>query len=326
MANNILIDQGSTTTLGTDDCAGTHISLVKLVNSTEDSTTRTGVAGDPLHVQGTITANLSATDNAVLDAIEADTTSIDTKASTIIGHVDGIEALLTTIDTDTGAIVGHVDGIEGLLTTIDTDTGAIVGHVDGIETLLGTIDADTSSIAGAISGSEMQVDVVTMPGLVGTIADDATTPGSPVMVGGFMKNFDGTTPGIVSAEDDVVRFITDPNRRQYVNTVHPQFWSYHSDGSSALTDASVQGAPASGYAIFVTDIIFSIGAATACNIFFEEGSTKVLGPYYLEAIAGRGLVLKFTTPKQITAATALTVTTSAAIAQGLDVMGFIAKV
>ncbi len=275
MANNILIDQGSTTTLGTDDCAGTHISLCKLVDATEDSTTRTGVAANPLQVS--------------LANHGANATAVKVDGSAVTQPVSGTVA------------------VTGVATAANQST--MLGYLDGVEGLLTTVDADTSVLAAALA-----------------VADDGTTPPNPLMVGGFMKNFDGTTPGIVSAEDDVVRFITDPNRRQYVNTVHPQFWSYHSDGSSALTDASVQGAPASGYSIFVTDIIFSIGAATACNIFFEEGSTKVLGPYYLEAIAGRGLVLKFTTPKQITAATALTVTTSAAIAQGLDVMGFIAKV
>ena len=46
-------------------------------------------------ISGTITANLSATDNAVLDDIAADTESIK-------GYTDGIETVLGTIDTDTG--------------------------------------------------------------------------------------------------------------------------------------------------------------------------------------------------------------------------------
>lgn len=61
-----------------------------------------GVAsGTVVPVSGTVTAELSATDNAVLDNIDADLT-------TIIGHVDGIEALLGTIDADTGNIATAV--------------------------------------------------------------------------------------------------------------------------------------------------------------------------------------------------------------------------
>ena len=77
--------------------------------------------------------------------------------------------------------------------------------------------------------------------------------------------------------------------------------------------------------LYVTDIVVSTGAATAFNIFFEEGASKVLGPYYLEATAGRGLVLHFRTPKKITANTALTVTTGAAIAHSIDITGIIAQ-
>ena len=75
----------------------------------------------------------------------------------------------------------------------------------------------------------------------------------------------------------------------------------------------------------MTDIVFSSGAATAINLFFEETATKVLGPYYLEAVAGRGCVLRFLTPKKITANTALTLTTSASIAHCVDVTGYTAQ-
>jgi hypothetical protein len=106
--------------------------------------------------------------------------------------------------------------------------------------------------------------------------------------------------------------------------VKTEEWSFHEDSSSALTDTTVKASPGAGLSTYITDIIFSTGAATACNIFFEEGSTTILGPYYLEAVAGRGLAIHFETPVKVTEATALTVTTSAAIAHGLDVLGFTA--
>lgn len=273
-----------------------------------------------------------------------------------------LEATLQSVKTAVEVIDNFISGARGLVT--EDNSAAILAALAGTLTISGTVTANagtnlnTSALAleatlqsvktavelldNAIAGTELQVDIVaplpagannigdvdvlTIPGIVGTIADDATTPGSPVMVGGWMKNFDGSDPGNVSTEDDAVRFITDPNRRQYVNDVHPQYWSYHEDSSNALTDAEVKAAPASGYAIFVTDIVFSTGAVIACNIFFEEGAAKKLGPYYLEAVNGRGLHIQFKTPKQITAATALTVTTSAAIAHSIDITGFIAKV
>lgn len=143
---------------------------------------------------------------------------------------------------------------------------------------------------------------------------------------GTAKNFDGTDPGNTTAEDDPTRVIIDRNRRLYVNTVHPQYWSYHLNTSTAQTDTQIQAAPGANYSIFITDIIFSSGAATAINIFFEEGSTTVLGPFYLEAIAGRGLTINLTTPKQITANTAVTYTTSQSTAQNIDILGYISRV
>ena len=103
-----------------------------------------------------------------------------------------------------------------------------------------------------------------------------------------------------------------------------QYWDYHENSSNALTDATVEGAPGAGQSIYVSSIAVSIGAATALNIFFEEATTTVLGPYYLEAVNGRGSNLRFDPPKKVTANTALTVTTSAALAHGIDITGFLA--
>ncbi len=105
----------------------------------------------------------------------------------------------------------------------------------------------------------------------------------------------------------------------------PGIFSYHKDGSSALTDDTVKTAPGAGLSIYVTDIIISSGSATAMNAFFEEGSTKVLGPFYLEAVDGRGLHIQFITPKKISVDTALTVTTDQAIDHTIDVTGYIGK-
>ena len=102
------------------------------------------------------------------------------------------------------------------------------------------------------------------------------------------------------------------------------YWDYHEASSAALTDALVQATPGGGNALYITDIVFSTGAATAWNIFFEIGTLTVLGPWYLEAIAGRGAALHFTVPKKIGPNGPLTVTTSAAIAHSIDIVGFIA--
>ena len=159
----------------------------------------------------------------------------------------------------------------------------------------------------------------------GTRAHSAAAADSPVALAGVSQDMDDTAPpNQVDAEADVVRLACDRDGAIYTRPFGPRVWSYHENSSAALTDTSVKAAPGAGLSLYVTDIVCSTGAATAMNIFFEEGASTVLGPWYLEAVAGRGLSLHFQTPKKITANTALTVTTSAAIAHSIDVTGFTA--
>jgi hypothetical protein len=109
--------------------------------------------GNAITVDGTVTANLSAIDNAVLDAMVVDLAALETLQTSTNTKLDTLETTLTAIETDQAAI-------ETLLTAANVDHAAN-------EVLLGTIDADTGAIKtaveiidNAISGSEMQVDIV----------------------------------------------------------------------------------------------------------------------------------------------------------------------
>lgn len=155
---------------------------------------------------------------------------------------------------------------------------------------------------------------------VGTVAHGGSDAGNPLKIGG---RADSTFQAAVT-DGQRVDALFDVYGVQRVRNDQPNRWSYHENSSSALTDAVVQAAPGAGLSVYITDIVFSTGAATACNIFLEESTTTILGPYYLEAVAGRGLVTPLVTPHKCTANTAVTVTTSAAIAHGLDIKGFIA--
>ena len=160
----------------------------------------------------------------------------------------------------------------------------------------------------------------------GVIAHDAAVVGNPNLIAGVAQAHDDTAPpNRVDTESDLTRFATDFDGAVFVRPHGAQVWSYHENSSAALTDATVHAAPAAGLSLYVGTIIISTGAATAMNAFLEEGAATVLGPYYLEATAGRGLVIQFNPPKKITPATALTITTSAAIAHSIDITGFTAQ-
>lgn len=268
---------------------------------------------------------LATRDDALsaLTPIEGDNVQLRTDANGALWtHDDALDAALSGSELQVDVVaslpagtnnIGDVD----ILTIAAGDNN--IGNVD-----IASIAAGNNNIGDVDIASGTVTTVTTLTG--GGIAHDSADSGNPHKVGFKAFSPDGTTPGTAVAENDRTDGKADLDGRQFVNTVHPVLWSYHENSSSALTDQEVKADPGDGFSIFITDIVFSTGAATACNIFFEEGSTTILGPYYLEATAGRGLAIHFTTPKKVTASTALTVTTSAAIAHGLDVHGYVSAV
>lgn len=126
-----------------------------------------GDAGGSLTVDGTVTANLSATDNAVLDAIAASVAGTLTVGSHAVTNA-GTFAVQATGTVDLGA----------------TDNAVL----DAIAASLALLD---NSIA---SGNELQVDIVgALPAganaigtvtAVGAAAEDAAASGNPVLIGG----------------------------------------------------------------------------------------------------------------------------------------------
>ena len=235
---------------------------------------------------------------------------------------------------NSGVDIGDVDVLSLPAVVLGAGTAEIGKLAAGVANI-GDVDVLTIAAGDNNIGN---VDIVTMPNVtlaagtntnevVGDVAHDAAAAGNPVMVGGVAQAVDDTAPpNRVSTEADATRIATDFDGAIFAHPHGPQVWSYHDDDVSAVTtDGTVHAAPGAGLALYVTDIVFSIGAATASSIFLEESTTKVLGPFYLEAIAGRGLALHFQTPKKITANTALLVTNTGSISFSCDITGFTAQ-
>lgn len=107
-------------------------------NATDGALVNLGSNND-VTVTGTV--DLGATDNAVLDNIDADLT-------TIIGHVDGIEGLLTTIDGDTGGILTSVQLIDNVISAVDAVAATSVAMVGAVrdDALAGLAEAEGDAI------------------------------------------------------------------------------------------------------------------------------------------------------------------------------------
>lgn len=150
MANSqVAVTQGSGKNVATysftEESATKEAQRVVLNNS---SGTEMGTSGSPLRtdptgstaqpVSGTVTANLSATDNTVLDNIDADTSAIQT----------AVEA----ISTSTGAIADAA-ATAGSTGSLQAKLRLITSQLDSIKTAVETLD-------NVVSGSEAQVDIV----------------------------------------------------------------------------------------------------------------------------------------------------------------------
>lgn len=161
-------------------------------------------ANNDVTVTGTVTAELSATDNAVLDNIDADLT-------TIIGHVDGVEGLLTTIDADTGGILTSVQLLDNIVYAEDSahttgESGAFV---------LAIRNANRTTLSGAeLDYSGLAVDASGRVIITGQTAHDSATGDVPVIVGGYAS---AAAPADVSADADAVRAWYLRNGAQAVN-------------------------------------------------------------------------------------------------------------
>lgn len=309
-----------------------------------------GDAGGSLTVDGTVTANAGTNLNtsalaleATLSTLNGKVTAVNTGAVVVASSALPSGAATSALQTQPGVDIGDVtvnnaagaaavnvqDGGNSL--TVDyattgsgTATGALRVELPTNGTgVLATVGAVTT-ITNAVTVAQATASSLNAQA-VGNIAHDAADSGNPVKVGGVAFSPDGTTPGTAVAESDRSNLKTDLNGRLFVNPNSPQALTKHLDGSSAYTDEAIIADPGDGFQAVITNIIGSTGAATALSFFLEEGSTKIFGPIYLEAVAGRGFC---SGPMYLpcTASTAVTLTSSASIAQSFQIAYFLQAV
>lgn len=197
----------------------------------------------------------------------------------------------------------------GAAATVLTAAGALIGG-DAANGL----DVDVTRVSGTVTTTA-----------VGTIADDATTPGAPVMVGGKAVETDGTDPTSVSAEDDVAIFRTDRNRRLLVNAFHPNTWSLYEDHTTAQTNNQLKAAPGAGLSLYVTDVVVSNGAtAGTIKLVEDETGTPVQISQTIYMPINGGAVIHWNQPRRLTANKTLGFTSATVTTHSIEVHGFIA--
>lgn len=264
-----------------------------------DALTDAQLRATAVPVSGTVTANLSATDNAVLDDIASDTEAIKTSLAgtlTVTGGGGGTEytedAAAAANPVGNAMILVRDDAISGSITTTNGDNIAARGNNKGEQyvkdtdagALLTTIDADTSNIstkintiAGAIAGTEMQVDVVAMPSVAVTnagtflVQNNAATPAGTNNIGDVdVLTVNGVAPafgtGVRGANVQRVTIATDdsvPVTGTFYQATQPV--SLASVPSHAVTNSGTFATQVDGAALtalqLIDDTVFADDAA-----------------------------------------------------------------
>jgi hypothetical protein len=264
--------------------------------------------GNSITIDGTVTANLSATDNAVLDQIEVNTSYGDS-----VGAGTEAAALRVTLATDSTGLLS-VDDNGGSLTVDNAGTFATQATLQAGAASIGTLGANSGVDIG-------DVDILSLPAstntieVVGDVPHDAAASGNPVLIGSrATADVEALTE---VAEADASYIATDLQgvviTRPYIAAQeHVQYHVVNTAG----TELAITGLDAGGTGVhnYVTSVIVH-NAHASTNGFIQllDGSGGTVMATFPAPATG-GSVINFTQPiKQPTANTALYWDASAAI-------------
>jgi hypothetical protein len=204
--------------------------------------------------------------------------------------------------------------------TADTGNPIKVGGKANAEEPAAVAENDRANIGVDLKGNQRTV---------GNVAFDTADTGNPIKVGAKCILFDGTVPpNVVGTEGDRTNAVSDQYGRIFVETIHPNYWSWPPAGTdsyfaAAQTNLSLKAAPGANLYLYITDIVISNGATAGYVDIINGSSAQGLGKSMFRAYLGinGGCSVNFKTPLKLAANTALcmtsnTVTTHSVVASG----------
>src|SRR3990167_2491169 len=200
-------------------------------------------------VSGTVTANLSATDNAVLDQIDA-----NTDFGVVVGGGVEATALRVTVASDSTGVLS-VDDNGGAL-TVDA-TNLDIRDLTSVSDTVGVLQATASNLNAQV---------------VGSVAHSAADSGNPIKVGMKAVAY-GANPTAVDAAERTdwyanrhgVPFVIGGHTNIITRSV------LITDANGAQTDASLVGTIAAGTKVGVTQITALVDNACTGDVAIRVG-------------------------------------------------------
>lgn len=261
MADNVDITAGTGTTIATDDCTTGQVQLVKLAYSADGDRTHatvdaTGILvnlGSNNDVTVTGTVDLGATDNAVLDQIDA-----NTDYGAVVGGGAEATALRVTLANDSTGVLS-VDDNGGALTVDNGGTFAVQAAQSGSWT-----NTVTQSTASSLNAQ-----------VVGAAADAATASGNPVSLGATARTANRTSV----SDGQAVRVASDKQGRLVaVGAIRDLVTHQHTQIASSAAETTIITAAASTYHDIIS-LVITNQTATAVNVTIKDstaGTTRMI--------------------------------------------------
>lgn len=352
MADNVTVDNGALTDylVSADEIVATGelLQRVKLAYSADGVATHVTADADGLlvnlgannDISGTVTANLGAVDNAVLDDIAAKLGTIDADTSALAGAVAGTEVqvdIVAALPAGTNAIgklaansgvdigdvgvlsivpgtgatnlgkaedAAHASGDVGVMAlTVRTNTAASRAGTDGDYQPLIT---DTNGRLHTIEPS--QASILTAVQLIdnASVAHDAAVVAGVTQIGLDARSANPTAVATGGATRALATLLG--KQVVYPYALPGSTWQYAgpTGGITDTADDAIQAAGGAGVRHYLTALtVVNSHATVGTEVVIKDGSTVIHRGY--AAAAGGGYTLTFPTPLRGTAATALNV-------------------
>lgn len=246
---------------------------------------------------------------------------------------------ITTTDGDNVALRGTNNG-ELYVKHVD-DIGATQSGTWNITNITGTVSLPTgastaarqdtgntslATIAGAVTGSKMQVDVITLPGVAGDVANDAVDSGNPLKIGAHATNSVEAETQV--ANNDRVDIKADLNgvliTRPHT-TLEEIITERVTNTNGTSTAFANFGAGGAGVHNYITTITVYNNSATDGYVDFRDGTGGAI-IFTIPLPTLGGAVIPFIVPLKGAANTALAFDVSAALTTVfISVVGFQAQ-
>ena len=248
--------------------------------------------GNTITVDGTVTADLGATDNAVLDQIEVNTSYGDNTG----GGTEAGALRVTLANNSTGVL------------SVDDNGGSLTVDNAGLTELAAAINANELDVNLASSGATVTVDLGANNDIQGDVANDAADSGNPVKIGAHATNsIEAETQVVNNDRVDIKADLNGVILTRPHTTLEEGLSERYICSTSASTALSNFDAGGGGIHNYITTISIANGTGTQAIVDISDASASAAGIMWtLVCPSSGGNNVTFDPPlKQPTANTAI---------------------